>query len=91
VLCQRTFSSAFHADFYTVKLCNLTKSVWAPYPLLRWLGRTGTGYLALTQSNKLIQSNKLTLYKGKAIPLQALTGPDGSRRLRLQDFKTVGT
>jgi len=28
---------------------------------------------------------------GKAIPLQAWTGPEGSRRLRLPDFKTVGT
>jgi hypothetical protein len=28
---------------------------------------------------------------GKAIPLQALTGPEGSRRLRLPDFKTIGT
>jgi hypothetical protein len=26
----------------------------------------------------------------KTIPLQALTGPEGSRRLRLPDFKTVG-
>jgi hypothetical protein len=29
--------------------------------------------------------------KGKAIPLQALTGPEGSRRLRLPDFMTIGT
>jgi len=29
--------------------------------------------------------------KGKAIPLQAWTDPEGSRRLRLPDFKTVGT
>ena len=29
--------------------------------------------------------------KGKAIPLQAWTGPEGSRSLRLTDFKTVGT
>jgi hypothetical protein len=29
--------------------------------------------------------------KGKAIQLQAWTGPEGSRRLRLPDFKTVGT
>jgi hypothetical protein len=29
--------------------------------------------------------------KGKAIPLQAWTGPEGSRRLRLSDFKTIGT
>jgi len=28
---------------------------------------------------------------GKAIPLQAWTGPEGSRRLRLPHFKTVGT
>jgi hypothetical protein len=29
--------------------------------------------------------------KGKAIPFQALPGPEGSRRVRLSDFKTIGT
>jgi len=29
--------------------------------------------------------------KGKAVPLQAWTGPEGSRRLRLSDFKTIST
>ena len=29
--------------------------------------------------------------KGKAIPLRAWTGPEGSRGLRLPDFKTIGT
>jgi hypothetical protein len=29
--------------------------------------------------------------KGKAIPLQALTDPEGSRMLRLPDFMTIGT
>jgi hypothetical protein len=29
--------------------------------------------------------------KGKAIRLQPWAGPEGSRRLRLPDFKTVGT
>jgi hypothetical protein len=29
--------------------------------------------------------------KGKSIPLQALIVPEGSRRLRLPDFKTIGT
>jgi len=28
---------------------------------------------------------------GKAIPLQACAGPEGSRRMRLPDFKTIGT
>jgi hypothetical protein len=35
-----------------------------------------------------IESSKV---KGKAIPLQALTGSEGSRRLRLPDCKTFGT
>jgi hypothetical protein len=40
---------------------------------------------------------KLVIYiykgkgKGKAIPLQASTGPEGSRMLRLPDFKKIGT
>jgi len=29
--------------------------------------------------------------KGKTIPLQAWTDPEGSRRLRLPDFKKIGT
>jgi len=32
-----------------------------------------------------------TKVKGKAISLQGWTGPKGSRRLRLPDFKTVST
>jgi hypothetical protein len=30
-------------------------------------------------------------FKGKAIPLQTWTGREGSRRLRLPDFKIIGT
>jgi hypothetical protein len=33
----------------------------------------------------------INVKKGKAIPLQAWTGREGSRRLRLPDFKTVGS
>jgi hypothetical protein len=29
--------------------------------------------------------------RGKAIPLQAWTGPEGSGRLRFPDFKAIGT
>jgi len=29
--------------------------------------------------------------KGNGIPLRAWTGPEGSRRLRMPDFKTIGT
>jgi len=31
------------------------------------------------------------LLKGKTIPLEAWKGPEGPRRLRLPDFKTIGT
>jgi hypothetical protein len=32
-----------------------------------------------------------SIAKKKAIPLQTLTGPEGSRGLRLPDFKIIGT
>jgi hypothetical protein len=31
------------------------------------------------------------IVKGKVMPLKALTGPEGSRRFRFPDFKTIGT
>jgi hypothetical protein len=33
----------------------------------------------------------VAVVKGKAIPLQAWTGPEGSRSLGLPDFVTIGT
>jgi len=35
--------------------------------------------------------NKHAKNKGKAILLQAWTGPEGSKELRLPDFMTIGT
>ena len=40
-------------------------------------------------TNPPLHANKMC--KGKAIPLQVWTSPEGFRRLRLPDFKTVGT
>jgi len=39
-------------------------------------------------NTKVLSKEKL---KGKTIPLQAFTGPEGSRRLRFPDFKTIAT
>ena len=49
--------------------------------------------LSLGGSSPYISTNKTNKdkCKGKAIPLQAWTGPEGSRSLRLPDFKTIGT
>jgi hypothetical protein len=40
---------------------------------------------------KVTYINNDLMVKAKAIPLQPLTGPEGSRRFRLPDFKTIGT
>jgi hypothetical protein len=41
--------------------------------------------------NEYVVQLNIYLKKGKAIPLQVWTGPEGSRRLRLPDFKKIGT
>jgi hypothetical protein len=41
--------------------------------------------------SKIAEICTIVVGKGKAIPLEAGTGPEGSRRLGLQDFKTFGT
>jgi hypothetical protein len=48
--------------------------------------------------NKIIKYHGMIFFflrtrniKDKAMPLQAWTGPEGSRRLGLPDFKTFGT
>jgi len=47
--------------------------------------------MAKSSPNPWLGDYKQRHKKGKAIPLQAWTGPEGSRKLRLPDFKTIGT
>jgi len=52
----------------------------------------GVNWLAHgSRSRSVVLVLPVMIYKGKAIPLQAWTGPEGSRRLKLPDFKTIGT
>jgi len=78
-----------------------------PYPLNRRLdgpqslsGRFGgeenlTGMQTQDRLTRGLVSVQTTISRiqqqGKAIPLQAWTGPEGFRMLRLPDFKTIGT
>jgi hypothetical protein len=57
-----------------------------------WRIHFGRGYGPVVNrpQNELI-NELINKGKGKAIPLQAWTGLTGSRRLRLPDFKTIGT
>jgi len=45
-------------------------------------------FLSTLFSNTLSITSSLNV---KAIPIQAWTGPEEARRLRLPDFKTIGT
>jgi hypothetical protein len=45
----------------------------------------------MSQQGNLGTASCIKRKKGKAIPLQAWGGPEGSRRLRFPDFKTIGT
>jgi hypothetical protein len=46
-----------------------------------------------TVSDSSVYLHKVTIGKGKgkAIPLQAWTGPEDSRKMRLPDFNSIGT
>ena len=50
------------------------------------------GIVVMSQNKQyLCTLGNVYLVEGKAVPLQAWTGPEGSRRVRLPDFKTIGT
>jgi len=44
------------------------------------------GYIFLSETAAVLPG-----CKGRIIPLQAWTGPEGSRKLRFLDFKTIST
>jgi hypothetical protein len=54
-------------------------------PLHAFVAWVGKKYL------QIFLRNSRKFLKGKAIPIQAWTSPDYSRRLRLPDFKTFVT
>jgi hypothetical protein len=67
-----------------------------PYPLIQYprftAARKKIGKLKNLTVHKFQKPpSELIEVKGKAIPLHAWTGTEGSRKLRLPDFKTIGT
>jgi hypothetical protein len=47
---------------------------------------------ALLRAHHILHVSRIRVnVKGKAIPLQDWTVPEGSRKLRFPDFKTIGT
>jgi hypothetical protein len=57
----------------------------------RYISKLSLSLSPLSKNKLLYKHSHKVIKKGKSIPLQAWTGPEGSRRLRLPDFKTIGT
>jgi hypothetical protein len=97
--------SAIYCFLFQFPVFSLFLKVIVEYTVLLKIVCKENGVLPLsfyTQSNIYIifltvdwlwrqHKGRCSKRKGKAIPLQAWTGPEGSRRLRLPDFKTIGT
>ena len=60
-----------------------------PYWKVQWLQASVKNIFFLMKTIR--NAGETGKGKGKAIPLQTSTDPEGSRRLRLPDFKTIGT
>ena len=62
------------------------------YKLISLVARVSSPSIAVAPRNRVVVNSSIKgKGKGKAIPLQAWTGPEGYRRLRLPDFETIGT
>ena len=61
-----------------------------PFALLAYKTSPTPCHRVVTGSDKRYWSVKImSLWKGEAVPLQARTGPEGSRKLRFPDFVTT--
>jgi hypothetical protein len=62
--------------------------LYSSYAFVTWAGQL---YLHYAIQTNLPTNQHRVKDKGKAIPLQAWTGPEGYRRLSLPYFKTIST
>ena len=82
-----TFANEFKA---IINLKQVTR--WRSWLRHCAASRKAAGSIISGRTMTLVSTQPLTeLSEGKAIPLQTWTGPEGSRRLRFPDFKTIGT
>jgi hypothetical protein len=77
-----TSTLAYHVLFYLR---------WTPFFLFEGVEQTYNWALASGRCCVYFITEVKGKGKSKAIPLEAWTGPKGSRRMRLSDFKTIGT
>jgi hypothetical protein len=82
------YSCDYHIVFYSFQSRENSYGSLLYMTLVIWFKCGNVHWGTCTQHVHLIY---LPDKKGKAIPLQAWTGPEGSWRLRLPDFMTIGT
>jgi len=58
-------------------------------PYKRYKGDTNDVFISFIDYIKDLNKLKQFKVKGKAVPLQAWTGPEGSRKLRFPDYATT--
>jgi hypothetical protein len=86
------------ADKLALRLTICLLPIYFPYKGITKQNSISTLHMAVLPSVTWIQTIKKKNYtesfklteKGKAIPLQAWTGPEGTKMLRITDFKTIG-
>ena len=78
-------ASLFHCTFFRTVHCG-----WLFWEEKINVSASSTPWQTVTAVLHTLLCTMTLNKKGKAIPLQAWTGPGGSRRLRFPDFKTIG-
>ena len=67
------------------------RSIWLTEKPLSFTQGTLICVVRIATPHTCSSITNIYIGKGKAVPLQAWTGPEGSRRLRLPGFKTIST
>jgi len=83
-----------HACLFCRYLCVPQVFLWSglsPQYSVWWTQDTQTMYKRSIEARSRSHCGRRKAIKGKAVPLQAWTGPEGSRSLRIPHFKTIGT
>jgi hypothetical protein len=85
-VCKISLCPYFVSTYAYISLNSLASVRFIDIPAQRVTGEAGGGGPVRANDPQIFCTNK-----GKAIPLQAWTDPEGSRRLKLPDFKAIGT
>jgi hypothetical protein len=92
--CGHRYRHPSDTSFDKLCLTQICTFLFNPLEFLNWFylnyPQSGSGLESANSNCRVEELHSHVVIKGKVIPLQALTGPGGSRSVRLPYFKTVG-